>query len=451
MPTSTAKWALPYPVPADPADVPTDMGALAARIEAVGPYAWAATNGSLAVPGGLTAGSTIWDQTTNAHGFIYNPTNAPASYMGFGINRQGEAQPRWQVLDAGQIWWGAGGATAPDTNLYRAAGGILRTDGRIDTNLSATTSIAIASIISGGARWFILADGKQWWSGDGVSNDTNLYRAAAGVLKTDGRFDVLSPAGAATDLALFGGYGGNGYWYIQRDGKYIWGTAGGSYDTNLYRSAVGVLKTDNNLRTEGYVSCGGDMYLDSANTGKKVYWGSAADTALYRSSAQVLSVTNQLNAGTEVYARAGGGSSQQVFIGYSASTGLGGLYMGATDTGLYRNGVCVLALWWGVWGTFQAAGFAVQSDRKTKSDAEPAGPLHEKLLSAKVYTYKRDESDKRHLGLMADELPDEVVERAPHLAEKIDEMEFVDLYKLSAALLSTVQHLNERITALEGA
>jgi len=35
MATATPVYALPYPVPADPADVPADMGALANRIEAV--------------------------------------------------------------------------------------------------------------------------------------------------------------------------------------------------------------------------------------------------------------------------------------------------------------------------------------------------------------------------------------------------------------------------------
>ena len=37
MPATTPKYALPYPVPADPADVPADMAALANRLEIVLP------------------------------------------------------------------------------------------------------------------------------------------------------------------------------------------------------------------------------------------------------------------------------------------------------------------------------------------------------------------------------------------------------------------------------
>jgi hypothetical protein len=68
-------------------------------------------------------------------------------------------------------------------------------------------------------------------------------------------------------------------------------------------------------------------------------------------------------------------------------------------------------------------------------------------LDAGLYTYERDDTSERHLGLLADELPDEVLTTTEHEGESL---QFVDLYKLTAALLKTVQRLNQRITSLEG-
>ena len=72
----------------------------------------------------------------------------------------------------------------------------------------------------------------------------------------------------------------------------------------------------------------------------------------------------------------------------------------------------------------------------------------DRLLDAGVYTYERDDTSERHLGLLADELPDEVLTTTEHEGESL---QFVDLYKLTAALLKTVQQLNQRIATLEGA
>src|SRR5215510_14548898 len=52
MPAANPVYALPYPVPADPADVPADMGALANRIEAV------------VGPGTVNGQTPVWDNAT---------------------------------------------------------------------------------------------------------------------------------------------------------------------------------------------------------------------------------------------------------------------------------------------------------------------------------------------------------------------------------------------------
>src|SRR5215471_10662709 len=327
MPTSTAKWALPYPVGADPADVPTDMGALAARIEAVGPYAWAQTNGTFVAPG-----SVYSQQTGTGTGFVYNPSAAGGAAFYSAV--QGEANSRFYFDSNGKQWWGPGGSTAVDTNLYRNGAALLQTD---------STFKAVGYI-------------------------------AAGVT-----------AGREVGLGWSGIPGGN-------PGIYF----GAAADTNLYRNTASGLKTDGHLtvgNANGYF-----FFIDTGNygVGSGIKWGAAGDAHLHRDAVNTLALWNATNS----------------------------------------------------WGTFQAAAFTVQSDRKTKRGIRKAKFAHDKLLAAGIYTYKRDNTDAQHLGLMADELPAEVLDNG---TEGDKPVVMVDLYKLSTALVATVQHLNERITALEGA
>jgi len=77
MPAATPIYALPYPVPADPADVPADLGALANRIEAVvGP---GSTNGQIPV---WDNAAKKWVATAPAANELAYAENATASIGG---------------------------------------------------------------------------------------------------------------------------------------------------------------------------------------------------------------------------------------------------------------------------------------------------------------------------------------------------------------------------------
>lgn len=187
-------------------------------------------------------------------------------------------------------------------------------------------------------------------------------------------------------------------WYVESDGSMNWGTGGTSAaDTKLYRSGV------NYLRTPGYLAVDGNVLT-------------------------------------------GFGTAAQIQISSD-----GRIYFGSlNDAALFRWGANAIAFNAGGWGTLLAAAFSVQSDRKTKSEIEQAEPLHEQLLSAGVYRYRRDGAETKHLGLMADELPDAVLNDGIDPTDGVGAMQFVDLYALCAVFVQTVQHLNDRLTALEG-
>lgn len=98
----------------------------------------------------------------------------------------------------------------------------------------------------------------------GVSKDTNLYRSAAGRLKTDSRFDVagaqITLVGSTTALRqtasnnanndlLTAIVSGDSNYRLQMltSGAITWGSGSSTGDTNLYRSAANTLKTDDSL------------------------------------------------------------------------------------------------------------------------------------------------------------------------------------------------------------
>jgi len=315
MPTSTAKWAFPYPVPADPADVPTDMGALAAKIEAVGPYNWATAAGALSVPLEITA------------------------------------RPGANSVTIGAIGPGYGMLIAGDTNLYRSAAGRLKTDGLLDVvkDLSVDTGNA-------GNRIYI-------------GTDVSLYRAAASVLRVTSHLkaalDLYAQEGAAQQVRV-GNANGNATIDF-----------GSAFDATLYRAAANTLVTNGDFYARygivdqvrlggvpGYAAIifgnandvtfyrhtPGGLYLQAsagltlsanltmASDTARINFGSTADSSLYRQAANALRTGGVFQALSDVTAWAGSAAETRLLNSSGAATILLG-----TDTNLYRLGANQLA------------------------------------------------------------------------------------------------------------
>jgi hypothetical protein len=102
----------------------------------------------------------------------------------------GDTQKRWQVLVDGSQSWGPGGTTAPDTTLYRAAAGRLKTDGAFH----AVTSILINTTSTGGGVGVL-----------GMANATTLPTGTptgGGVLYVDaGALKFKGSSGTVTTIA----------------------------------------------------------------------------------------------------------------------------------------------------------------------------------------------------------------------------------------------------------
>src|SRR5262252_9153672 len=134
--------------------------------------------------------------------------DAAATRIVSNITTAGDTQPAWRVLGSGRMDWGPGGATAPDTNLYRSAAGILKTDNSFITagNLSvllATGDTQPQIVLSRNFAGSGLP-GIQFGVGGSTAGDTNLYRAAAGLLTTDTsmRVNQQLQVGVGANLAI---------------------------------------------------------------------------------------------------------------------------------------------------------------------------------------------------------------------------------------------------------
>lgn len=94
----------------------------------------------------------------------------------------GDANQSFKIRGDGQLEWGAGGASALDTNLYRSGANTLKTD-----------------------DWFYVTGNILVGAAD-----VNLYRAAADILASDDKFDpaslnVQTKAGVPVDGDVVGG------------------------------------------------------------------------------------------------------------------------------------------------------------------------------------------------------------------------------------------------------
>jgi NAD kinase len=198
-----------------------------------------------------------------------------------------------------------------DVNLYRSAANTLKTD----------DEFAIG--INGGKDTLALTD-TTVDVGITIGGDTNLYRSAANTLKTDDAFSTAGVTtigsdgwagwfqayGVTTGCRITYGHsaeGGDNNLGI-RQGQIVFGAP---YDTNLYRSAADVLKTDD----EFIIGInGGKDTLALTNSTADVGLTIGGDTNLYRSAANELATDDIVRfnaAGTfqTTVGAAGGGSA----------------------------------------------------------------------------------------------------------------------------------------------
>jgi len=429
----TPVYSLRYPASTDTADVPRDIGNLATDVDnAIGPRnppagiaanecstwngtAWARSSAMGLLVASLTSTGAVsapqFTATSNS-GFVAQSVAGSYSYRNFLL--AADTQPAFFIQGNGVMGWGPGGSTSTDTTLARRGVGQIQIGsptqaGQLVVYPATTAGACLTCLVAADANptWQMYASGEmRWGPGGGTVWDASLARTGTATLTMNGAggfYTNNGPISTGPTLANAGGGGSSGVYLAP---------------TGLGRIHVCCANTNDGVFRVSWVS--DTQYRFYIDSGGLMQWGPGGATVL--------------------------------------------------DTTQYRAAANTIALKFSsTWGTYQAAAFAVQSERSTKSAVQKlaktkVGELVGGLLEAGVYTYKREAKGERHLGLMADELPEDVVlsgtavdygpvddNGLPGEAGEEYPMQFVDLYKLATALVATVQHLNERLQALEGA
>jgi hypothetical protein len=146
----------------------------------------------------------------------------------------GDTYPRFQQLVSGYTSWGPGNA-AGDTNLYRGAAGILKTDNSMTvlTRLGVGQNAPAVSTIA--ATTTADQSGIKLLNTNATGNPTGSALLA------------ISQTAASLALGCQVNADTANRFQMQNDGTMLWGPGSAAGDTNLYRSAAGVLSTNNSL------------------------------------------------------------------------------------------------------------------------------------------------------------------------------------------------------------
>lgn len=140
---------------------------------------------------GLTGAQTISGVKT----FSSAPISQAASAGTVVLNARvtGDTVSRLTVGADGTLSWGPGGSTATDFALSRVSSVGLNLNGTYQSTRSATSGVGFSALVTADTfdRYRIYADGLNEWGPGNAARDTNLYRSAANVLKTDDSLVVL--------------------------------------------------------------------------------------------------------------------------------------------------------------------------------------------------------------------------------------------------------------------
>jgi hypothetical protein len=145
------------------------------------------TDDSLVVDGasGISIGAGQITQVRASNGLT-----AYATYV------SGEANARFSFNNNGVLNWGAGGATAQDTNLYRSAANELKTDDSLVVGGSTTvagTLTASGDLVTAGASWTTRPAAVDTLSWQGIAYGNGLFVATA--INGTGNGIMTSPDG----------------------------------------------------------------------------------------------------------------------------------------------------------------------------------------------------------------------------------------------------------------
>lgn len=140
-----------------------------------------------------------------------------------------DSNPAFRILGDGKHEWGAGGATVPDTNLYRSAADTLKTDDKFQAvNIPLVTVTSLPANPIDGQECYYLADatnGVVWHL---------RYRSASGSAY---KWEFLGGSGIRAELAMSESGPGGGFNDLATIGPRLYAPLAGQYRVSCGASA----------------------------------------------------------------------------------------------------------------------------------------------------------------------------------------------------------------------
>jgi hypothetical protein len=231
----------------------------------------------------------------------------------------GDAQPAWQVMGDGKFNWGPGGSTAPDTNLYRGAAGQVKTD----------SSLLVAGTIDGDMHQYT----GDWAAGTYQDGDVVVYNNVAYLCVRPTSAAPTPWSTAYTDLTPYQQIAqknqASGYVGLDASSNIAFASAQRitwNADTNLYRYGAGQLATDSILRGFSDVvarqGAATQVFAGAVGANAGLAFGSALDANLYRQAANNLRTDGQLDVGRPLWLFGADSTNARIWVGSQLDTGL---------------------------------------------------------------------------------------------------------------------------------
>jgi hypothetical protein len=184
------------------------------------------------------AGFSALPSATIGSAAAFNAQMSASTERVINAKATGDAATRFVAFVSGQHEWGDG-TNARDTNLYRSAAGVLKTD----NSLQATVALGVGQAPpSTGAAITVATDAAGWASTNtAVAGNVGQPHYSANSATAASLFTTSRVTGDASSRFA-----------ARVDGQMSWGSGSASRDTNLYRAAAGIVATDNNLDVVGH-------------------------------------------------------------------------------------------------------------------------------------------------------------------------------------------------------
>lgn len=241
----------------------------------------------------------------------------------------GEANQRWTVDGAGATRWGAGGASALDTRMYRLSAGTLALDnnaGGAGSLLPATDSLG--NIGGGANRWNgVIANGFLVYATAGAANASTTIGNQAIRMGAGGgsALDLKLSRTAAATLTIDNNVGGGASIVPAADST-------GNFGTNNLRWLDNVANTHRVFPSAGAVNASASLASGALKLG--VGGATALDTQIVRNAAKTLQVDD--NAGGAATLSVIGTTRTQTRA-VQTTTQVGAYAVAATDDVVFVN------------------------------------------------------------------------------------------------------------------